>query len=172
MFKPAKIETRRGRIPVSEEARREARAGMGGEQTALAAGSPPMPVAPVAPIVAEVAPELPAPAAEVVAPVTPVGEGDVTSSATAPAPEVPDRRPRATKAAPAPVVATGPEQEHSVKLSRSVVRQIKLTLALLPSAPGSDNPANIKQYLEMAHRLLDAQLRKAGKLPPAASIRE
>jgi hypothetical protein len=48
-----------------------------------------------------------------------------------------------------------------------VVQQIKLTLALLPSAP--DNPANIKQYLEMAHRLLDAQLRKAGKLPSAPS---
>jgi hypothetical protein len=67
----------------------------------------------------------------------------------------------------APVVDTGPEQEHSVKLSRSVVQQIKLTLALLPRA--SDNPANIKQYLEMAHRLLDAQLRKAGKLPSASS---
>jgi hypothetical protein len=65
------------------------------------------------------------------------------------------------------VALTGPEQEHSVKLSRSVVQQIKLTLALLPSAP--DNPANIKQYLEMAHRVLDAQLRKGGKLPPAVN---
>lgn len=169
MFKPAKIETRRGRIPVSEEARREARAGMGGEQTALAAGSPVVPVAPAAPVAAEVAPELPTPAAAVVS-VTPVGEGGGTHSVEAPAvvsAEAPARRPRAAKATPAPVAATGPEQEHSVKLSRSVVQQIKLTLALLPSAPGNDNPANIKQYLEMAHRLLDAQLRKAGKLPPA-----
>jgi predicted component of type VI protein secretion system len=167
MFKPAKIESRRGRIPVSEEARREARAGMGGEQTALAAGSPVVPVAPAALVAAEVTQELPAPAAAV-ASATPVGEG-VANPVKAPAvasAEAPARRPRATKVAPAPVAATGPEQEHSVKLSRSVVQQIKLTLALLPSAPGNDNPANIKQYLEMAHRLLDAQLRKAGKLPP------
>jgi hypothetical protein len=95
----------------------------------------------------------------------------VAEGAAAPAvaaTEAPFRRPRAAKATPAPVVASGPEQEHSVKLPRSVVQQIKLTLALLPSAP--DNPANIKQYLEMAHRLLDAQLRKAGKLPPVASV--
>ena len=74
MFKPAKIESRRGRIPVSEEERREARAGMGGEQTALAAGSPVVPVAPAAPVAAEVAPELPAPAVTV-ASAAPVGEG-------------------------------------------------------------------------------------------------
>ena len=167
MFKPAKIETRRGRIPVSEEDRRQARAGMGGEQTALAAGTPPVPVAPAAPTVAEATPEPPAPVAEVP---TPAAEA-VAAPVVAPAApvEAPARRPRAAKAtpAPAPVVPTGPEQEHSVKLSRSVVQQIKLTLALLPSAP--DNPANIKQYLEMAHRVLDAQLRKAGKLPPAAN---
>ncbi len=164
MFKPAKIESRRGRIPVSEEARREARAGMGGEQTALAAGTPVRLVAAAAPAVAAAAPELPAPAAEVVAPVA-----DVTAAPAAVATEAPARRPRVAKAAPAPVVPTGPEQEHSVKLSRSVVQQIKLTLALLPSAPDNDHPANIKQYLEMAHRLLDAQLRKTGKLPPAAN---
>ncbi len=165
MFKPAKIETRRGRIPVSEEDRRQARAGMGGEQTALAAGTPPVPVAPAAQTAAEATPEPPAPVAEVP---TPVAEA-VAAPVVAPAApvEAPARRPRAAKVPPAPVVPTGPEQEHSVKLSRSVVQQIKLTLALLPSAP--DNPANIKQYLEMAHRVLDAQLRKAGKLPPAAN---
>lgn len=163
MFKPAKIESRRGRIPVSEEARREARAGMGGEQTALAAGPP---VASASPVVGEGVPESGAPAAAVVA-VAPVAEV-ATAPAAAPV-EAPSRRPRATKAAAPLVVVTGPEQEHSVKLSRSVVQQIKLTLALLPSAPGNDNPANIKQYLEMAHRLLDAQLRKAGKLPPTAN---
>ncbi|MFD1470407.1 hypothetical protein ACFQ48_19420 [Hymenobacter caeli] len=166
MFKPAKIESRRGRIPVSEEARREARAGMGGEQTALAAATPVVPVAPAAPVVGEGAPEPSAPAAEVAPPVVEAAAAPVAPAAVTPA-EAPARRLRATKAALAPVVATGPEQEHSVKLSRSVVQQIKLTLALLPSAP--DNPANIKQYLEMAHRLLDAQMRKAGKLPPAPS---
>lgn len=169
MFKPAKIESRRGRIPVSEEARREARAGMGGEQTALAASTPVVPVAPAAPVVAEAAPEPSAPVAEVAPPAVETAEAapaPMAPAAVVPA-EAPARRPRATKAALAPAVATGPEQEHSVKLSRSVVQQIKLTLALLPNAP--DNPANIKQYLEMAHRLLDAQLRKAGKLPPAPS---
>lgn len=167
MFKPAKIESRRGRIPVSEEDRRQARAGMGGEQTALAAGTPIVPVAPAAPAAIEAALEPVAPAAEVAALVTPVGEEAAAPVAAAVPAEVPARKPRAARVAPVPVVATGPEQEHSVKLSRSVVQQIKLTLALLPSAP--DNPANIKQYLEMAHRVLDAQLRKAGKLPPAAN---
>ncbi|MFC7670972.1 hypothetical protein ACFQT0_29505 [Hymenobacter humi] len=142
MFKPAKIETRRGRIPVSEEARREARAGMGGEQTALAAGTAAVAVAPT-PVELAVAP--PEPPVE---------------ATTAPAPV---SRPRAAKAAPAPVAAVVADQEHSVKLSKSVVHEIKLTLALLQG--GTDNPTNIKQYLEMAHRLLDAQLRKSGKLP-------
>lgn len=152
-FKPAKIESRRGRIPVSEEARREARAGMGGEQTALAATTPPTPVAPAA--VAVPAPEAPAPAA-------PAGEESALDAMlTLPKPTP---RARAIKAAPAPAAAM-PEQEHSVKLARTIVQQIKLNLALLPYSP--ENPSNIKQYLEMAHRLLDAQLRKAGKLPPA-----
>jgi len=167
MFKPAKIESRRGRIPVSEEDRRQARAGMGGEQTALAASVPPVPAAPTAPALVEAAPELSEPVAEVAPPAVEVAvTAPIAPVEVVPA-EVPARRPRATKAALASVVDTGPEQEHSVKLSRSVVQQIKLTLALLPRA--SDNPANIKQYLEMAHRLLDAQLRKAGKLPSASS---
>jgi len=166
MFKPAKIESRRGRIPVSEEDRRQARAGMGGEQTALAAGAPPVPVAPAALAVVEAAPELLEPVTEVATPVAEVTAAPLAAARAAPA-AAPVRRPRGAKAALAPVVATGPDQEHSVKLSKPVVQQIKLTLALLPSAP--DNPANIKQYLEMAHRLLDAQLRKAGKLPSAPS---
>lgn len=167
MFKSAKIESRRGRIPVSEEARREARAGMGGEQTALAVPPPAGPVATAAPVVAGPAPELPAPEAEAEAETVPPVVEAALAALAAVATAAPAHRPRAAKVASAPVVATGPEQEHSVKLSRSAVQQIKLTLALLPSAP--DNPANIKQYLEMAHRLLDAQLRQAGKLPPAAN---
>ncbi|GAB3242228.1 hypothetical protein GCM10027346_38280 [Hymenobacter seoulensis] len=154
-FKPAKIESRRGRIPVSDEARREARAGMGGEQTALAAATPPTPVAPAAAAVP--APEAPAPASA--AP----GRQESALDAILALPK-PTPRARAVKAAPAPAAAM-PEQEHSVKLARTIVQQIKLNLALLPYSP--ENPTNIKQYLEMAHRLLDAQLRKAGKLPPA-----
>ena len=53
-------------------------------------------------------------------------------------------------------------QEHSVKLPRATVQRIKLILALLPSKPG--NPLTIKQYLEQAHELFEAQLRAAGQL--------
>lgn len=53
-------------------------------------------------------------------------------------------------------------QEHSVKLSRATVQRIKLLLALLP--PDAGNPLTIKQYLEQAHELFEAQLRAAGQL--------
>ncbi|MCR5890969.1 hypothetical protein LRS06_24920 [Hymenobacter sp. J193] len=157
-FKPAKIESRRGRIPVSEEARQEARAGMGGEQTARATGIAPMPVAPAAAVVAVETPAAAAP--QMAAPVATVLDA---SSPELLATAAPLRRPRAAKVPATP--AASPEQEHSVKLPRSVVQQIKLSLALLPDSP--ENPSNIKQYLELAHRVLDAQLRKTGKLPPA-----
>lgn len=139
MFKPARIESHRGRIPVSEEARKEARAAMGGEQTALAAGPLAVPAAPA-----------PEPAA---------------AQVLLPTPEPASRPPRTAKS-PAASPATIAEPNHSVKLPKSTMQQIKLTLALLPADPS--NPTSIKQYLEMAHRLLDSQLRKKGKLPPAA----
>lgn len=139
MFKPARIESHRGRIPVSEEARKEARAAMGGEQTALAAGPLAVPTAPATePAAAQALPSTPEPAS----------------------------RPSRAAKSPAASPATIAEPNHSVKLPKSTMQQIKLTLALLPAAP--DNPTSIKQYLEMAHQLLDSQLRKKGKLPPTA----
>jgi len=53
-------------------------------------------------------------------------------------------------------------QEHSVKLPRATVQRIKLILALLPPHP--NNPLTIKQYLEQAHELFEAQLRATGQL--------
>ena len=139
MFKPARIESHRGRIPVSEEARKESRAAMGGEQTALAAGPLAVPVPPAAePAAAKVLPPISEPAR---------------------------RQPSAAKSSATPP-ATVADSNHSVKLPKATMQQIKLTLALLPAGPG--NPTSIKQYLEMAHQLLDFQLRKQGKLPPAA----
>ena len=139
MFKPARIESYRGRIPVSEEARKEARAAMGGEQTALAVGPLAVPTAPIAtPVASEILP--------------PILKSD-------------NRLSRAAKSSTL-LPVTIAEPNHSVKLPKSTMQQIKLTLALLPAAP--DNPTSIKQYLEMAHQLLDSQLRKKGKLPPIA----
>lgn len=111
-----KAKASRGRIPVSDEDRTAARAGMGGEKTAQAkqAAATPTSTEPVAPVAAE--PTVPV-AAELVAtvadtaptpeptPVLPV----VTAPAAAPAPVAAAPTPEPiTEPTPAPTVATEP----------------------------------------------------------------
>ncbi|GAC1373958.1 MAG: hypothetical protein NVSMB30_16380 [Hymenobacter sp.] len=150
--------TPRRRIEVPEEARREARAGMGGEATRTAS-QPPVAVEPIVPAPAPVAaPAAPAP--------TPVAKpAPVTAAAAAvAAPERATTRGRK----PAAVATPAPEADvslHTVQIAKSVVQEIKMSLLLV--TPGLDTPTTIKNYLEAAHRHYDAHLRKTGKLPPA-----
>ena len=144
--------TPRRRIEVPEEARQQARAGMGGEATRTAT-TPPTPVQPIAaaaPAVAAAAPEpvaaAPLPTAPATAPVRASTRGRKPAAATAPVPE-----------AEVPL--------HTVQIAKSVVQEIKMSLLL--ATPGPDTPTTIKNYLEAAHRHYDAHLRKTGKLPPA-----
>jgi len=149
--------TPRRRIEVPEEARQQARAGMGGEATRTAT-APPAPVEPIAAPAAVAAPTpaptlVEAPAAAAVAPVAPAA-----------APVRASTRGRKPAAAAAPA----PEAEvplHTVQIAKSVVQEIKMSLLL--ATPGPDTPTTIKNYLEAAHRHYDAHLRKTGKLPPA-----
>lgn len=153
--------TPRRRIEVPEEARREARAGMGGEATRTAT-APPAAIEPIAP------------SAPVAAPAAPVNP----PIPTAPAPEPAAAQPAGSAAAPVrassrgrkPAAAVMPASEaevplHTVQIAKSVVQEIKMSLLL--ATPGPDTPTTIKNYLEAAHRHYDAYLRKAGKLPPA-----
>lgn len=147
--------TPRRRIEVPEEARQQARAGMGGEATRTAT-TPPAPVEPVAPPTPAAAP---APAPEPVA---------AAPQPAAPAPAAAPVRP-ATRGRKSAAAAT-PAQEaevplHTVQIAKSVVQEIKMSLLL--ATPGPDTPTTIKNYLEAAHRHYDAYLRKSGKLPPA-----
>lgn len=146
--------TPRRRIEVPEEARQQARAGMGGEATRTAT-IPPAPVEPIAAPAAVAAPapipvEAPtpvtaAPVAPVAAPVRASTQGRKPNAAAAPAPE-----------AEVPL--------HTVQIAKSVVQEIKMSLLL--ATPGPETPTTIKNYLEAAHRHYDAHLRKTGKLPP------
>ncbi|AHJ95491.1 hypothetical protein [Hymenobacter swuensis] len=149
--------TPRRRIEVPEEARQQARAGMGGEATRTAT-APPTPVEPIA-APAAVATPAPAPApVEVAAP---------DAAASAPASAAPVRASSRGRK-PAAAAAPAPEAEvplHTVQIAKSVVQEIKMSLLL--ATPGPDTPTNIKNYLEAAHRHYDAHLRKTGKLPPA-----
>ncbi|KAA9325140.1 hypothetical protein F0P96_20805 [Hymenobacter busanensis] len=148
--------TPRRRIEVPEEARQQARAGMGGEATRTAT-TPPAPVEPVAPPTPAAAPAVAAPAPEPVAAAS-------QPAAPAAAPVRTSTRGRKPAAAAAPV----PEAEvplHTVQIAKSVVQEIKMSLLLV--TPGPDTPTTIKNYLEAAHRHYDAHLRKTGKLPPA-----
>ena len=151
--------TPRRRIEVPEEARREARAGMGGEATRTATLSPaavePIALAP-APVAA---PAVPAP--------VPVVEPAPTTTAVdalvaAPMQATTRGRKAAVAAAPAPEVEV---PLHTVQIAKSVVQEIKMSLLL--ATPGPETPTTIKNYLEAAHRHYDAHLRKTGKLPPA-----
>jgi len=63
---------------------------------------------------------------------------------------------------PRPADAPSLDSEHSIRIAESVWNEIRLNLALLPK--GADNPANIKKYIELAHKAYEAQLRKQGKL--------
>ena len=144
--------TPRRRIEVPEEARQQARAGMGGEATRTAT-APPAAVEPIAVPAAVAAPAAPSPV-EAAMPVAAPGAVPVRASA----------RSRKPAAAAAPV----PEGEvplHTVQIAKSVVQEIKMSLLL--ATPGPDTPTTIKNYLEAAHRHYDAYLRKTGKLPPA-----
>lgn len=148
--------TPRRRIEVPEEARQQARAGMGGEATRTAT-TPPAPVEPVAPPTPAAAPAVAAPAPKPVAAAS-------QPAAPAAAPVRTSTRGRKPAAAAAPV----PEAEvplHTVQIAKSVVQEIKMSLLLV--TPGPDMPTTIKNYLEAAHRHYDAHLRKTGKLPPA-----
>ncbi|GAB2961711.1 hypothetical protein GCM10027048_32440 [Hymenobacter coalescens] len=153
--------TPRRRIEVPEEARQQARAGMGGEATRTAT-TPPAPVEPIAPPAAVAAPAAPAPEP---APVSaPSAAASSASAAPAAAPVRASTRGRKPGAAAAPA----PEGEvplHTVQIAKSVVQEIKMSLLL--ATPGPDTPTTIKNYLEAAHRHYDAHLRKTGKLPPA-----
>ena len=149
--------TPRRRIEVPEEARQQARAGMGGEATRTAT-APPAAVEPIAP-----------PAA-VAAPAPTVTSLAVPAPAAA-APAVPAATPaRASSRGRKPAAAAAPALEaevplHTVQIAKSVVQEIKMSLLLV--TPGPDTPTTIKNYLEAAHRHYDAHLRKTGKLPPA-----
>ncbi|GAB2796363.1 hypothetical protein HNQ93_004203 [Hymenobacter luteus] len=151
--------TPRRRIEVPEEARQQARAGMGGEATRTAT-TPPAPVEPIAPPTPTAAPVVAAPAPEpaAVAPQPTVSQPGPPTAARARA----STRGRKTAAAAAPT----PEPEvplHTVQIAKSVVQEIKMSLLL--ATPGPDTPTTIKNYLEAAHRHYDAYLRKSGKLP-------
>lgn len=148
--------TPRRRIEVPEEARQQARAGMGGEATRTAT-TPPAPVEPIAPPAAVAAPAAPAPEP------APVAAPSASAAPTA-APVRASKRGRKPAAAAVPA----PEGEvplHTVQIAKSVVQEIKMSLLL--ATPGPDTPTTIKNYLEAAHRHYDAYLRKTGKLPPA-----
>lgn len=150
--------TPRRRIEVPEEARQQARAGMGGEATRTAT-SPPAPVEPIAAPAAVAAPAASAPA-PVEAP-APVAAAPV-APATAPVRASTRGRKPAAAAAPAPEAEV---PLHTVQIAKFVVQEIKMSLLL--ATPGPDTPTTIKNYLEAAHRHYDAHLRKTGKLPPA-----
>ncbi|MBC6700111.1 hypothetical protein [Hymenobacter sp. BT190] len=146
--------TPRRRIEVPEEARQQARAGMGGEATRTAT-SPPAAVEPIA----SLAPA-PAPAPAPVAAASEPAAAPVAAPAAAPV----KASSRGRK--PATAAALAPEAEvplHTVQIAKSMVQEIKMSLLL--AVPGPDTPTTIKNYLEAAHRHYDAYLRKTGKLP-------
>ena len=153
--------TPRRRIEVPEEARQQARAGMGGEATRTA-GAPPAatePIAAPAPVAAPAAP---------VNPPVPVAAAPEPGAAQPAAPAAAPVRASSRGRKPAATAMPAPEAEvplHTVQIAKSVVQEIKMSLLL--ATPGSDSPTTIKNYLEAAHRHYDAYLRKAGKLPPA-----
>ena len=153
--------TPRRRIEVPEEARQQARAGMGGEATRTAT-TPPAAVEPIA---------APAPVAAPVAPATsppPVVAVPEPAAAQPAAPGTAPVRSSTRGRKPAVAAASAPEAEvplHTVQIAKSVVQEIKMSLLL--ATPGPDTPTTIKNYLEAAHRHYDAYLRKTGKLPPA-----
>lgn len=173
---------RRERIPVSEEARRQAMEGMGGEKVKRASEASAAEKAALAePTLAVVEADALAPVEAAESPVV-VPEA-IEEPAVAP---VPDTVPAATAIAPAPELVEMPlvvaprrkspgrkqtattasstdQPLQSVHLFRGTIHEIKLNLLLLPDAP--DNPANIRQYIEAALALYEAQLRKQGKLP-------
>ena len=177
-FVKAKIEGPRKRIPVDETLRAEARAGMGGEQTRLAAETPvaaptapaptqaPAAIAAPAPVPAAMpvpdAQPTPEPTPEpMLAAAQPVAAAASTAPYVAPAPG--ERRPRSRKSAAADVEPTG--ELKGVRIAESVWAEIRRIIVQLPKGP--DMPTNIIGYLHAAHRHYEAHLRKQGKLPPA-----
>ena len=152
--------TPRRRIEVPEEARQQARAGMGGEATRTAT-TPPAAVEPIALLAPVAAPAAPAPEPAPVAAAPEPAAAPVATPAAAPV-KAPSRGRK-----PAIAAAPAPEAEvplHTVQIAKSVVQEIKMSLLL--ATPGPNTPTTIKNYLEAAHRHYDAYLRKAGKLPP------
>ena len=137
--------TPRRRIEVPEEARREARAAMGGEATRTAALPPATAM-------------LTVPAAARSVPVRSTGPAAAPASVRA--------LTRAQKPARVTVLAPAAKVPlHTVQIAKFVVQEIKMNLLL--AAPGPDTPTTIKNYLEAAHRHYDAYLRTIGTLPSA-----
>jgi len=166
-FVKAKIEGPRKRIPVDENLRAEARAGMGGEQTRLEAESKattPAAAAPAEAVAAPVAAPAPAPTPEpVAAEPAPSAEQPVAEAAAATVPAAPvERRSRGRKPAAAGPEPTG--ELKGVRIAESVWSEIRKIIVQLPKGP--DMPTNIIGYLHAAHRHYEAHLRKQGKLPP------
>jgi hypothetical protein len=178
-IKPPQITGPRPRIPVSEQDRKAAMAGMGGEKTKTGADSPtaePLPVSPPEP-----APIVPAVSAEVVTPPAPPTIPAPVDEHPAPVPVESTPAPLALTPAPSAAPATTArrrgrpprvveddslstsEQERSIRISQRVWKAIKKNLVNLPEGP--DMPTNIKKYLELAHLTYEATLRKEGKLP-------
>ena len=175
----------RPRIPVSEEDRREAFAGMGGEltkiasETAAAATSEPLPAP--APVTAAPVPEPtpeptpapapieePAPVLVEASPVLPVAAAspqpvaDLVAAAPVAMASAAASRPRGRK--PAPADAPASPAVKSMKMLQSDWQEIR---RLLPDiSPGTDMPTNILTYLHAAHRHYETHLRKTGKLVP------
>jgi hypothetical protein len=63
---------------------------------------------------------------------------------------------------PRPANAEPLESEHSIRIAESTWKEIRFNVARLPKS--EENPANIKKYLELAHKHYEAHLRKQGKL--------
>ncbi|SMB79351.1 hypothetical protein SAMN00120144_3117 [Hymenobacter roseosalivarius DSM 11622] len=175
-FVKAKIEGPRKRIPVDETLRAEARAGMGGEQTRLAAETPvaapaaPAPIQAAAPAAIAAPAPAPAPVPVPAAQPTPEPTLAVAQPVAAAAPAAPyvapapvERRTRGRKPAAADVAPTG--ELKGVRIAESVWAEIRRIIVQLPKGP--DMPTNIIGYLHAAHRHYEAHLRKQGKLPPA-----
>jgi hypothetical protein len=185
-FPKPQIPTRRERIPVSEEARKQARASMGGElikgMDSAAISETPTVSSPTV-LTAEIAASEPTAvlSAELDSPISLLGNEAAAATkeeliVTTPSPSsvanpsvapvasnaIVQRKPRGRKQT-ATTAETTDQPLQSVHLFRGTIHEIKMNLLLLPNAP--ENPTNIRQYIEAALTLYEAQLRKQGKLP-------
>jgi len=161
------------RIVVSEEKRKEAMSGMGGEKTKLGEDSTaaeplsapaPAPVPPVPAVAAEmISPPAPAPPVDEYPAPSPVESSPPPLARTRPAPAAPATTPRRGRPPRQVEESSLPELDRSIRIGLTVWKEIRKNLVNLPEGPGL--PTNIKQYIAQAHHAYEAQLRKEGKLP-------